>query len=171
MTESDRERFLDIVIGFAELKGKVLSAGALQLFWNAMQDWSIGDFSVAAAMLIRTCEFMPTPKNFEDLKKAGRETPAEAWIAARKFLRWGLHGYTLDENCPPKIATCIRALGGANVIAMTDEDKLPFLERRFTEHYETLEDADDARRGAPEIAYDRSISLPIALIDSDLSQL
>jgi hypothetical protein len=155
MIASERKEFLEIVIGFAELKGKTLSAPALELFWNSMRAWSLDDFRTAANQLIRTFDYMPTPKQFEDLRKAWRETPAEAWNSAREFLRWGLHGYTLDAKCPAKIATCLNALGGANTVAMCDEDKLPFLERRFCEHYETLEDAEDTRSAVPQLADDR----------------
>ncbi len=156
MLVTDEEEFLKVLNGLAAMKKLELNAPAIELWWLSFQSWEIADFKIAAAQLIKTCKWIG-PNDFENLRKAGRETPAEAWVAARKFLRWGLHGYTLDENCPPKIATCIRALGGANVIAMTDEDKLPFLERRFTEHYETLEDADDVRRSefGPMIESDR----------------
>ena len=70
MQPSDRKAFLEVVVGFAELKGKQLSAPALELYWNAMQGWTIEDFRKAAAHLLQTCEFMPTPKDFNDLKKA-----------------------------------------------------------------------------------------------------
>lgn len=153
MNAGDREQFLKIVIGFAELKGKKLSAPALELYWNAMQDWDFAHFQLAANRLLKTSEFMPTPKDFEDLRKAGRETAGEAWIEARRNLVWSLHGYTLDARCPPLIARAVRAIGGANVIAMCDEDKLTFLERRFTEHFEAMQESEETRDAVPEIAY------------------
>lgn len=153
MNSIDRKAFLEIVIGFAELKGKVLSAPALELFWNAMQGWSLPDFQLAANELVRTCEFMPTPKDFEDLRRAGRQTPGEAWTTARQHLRWGLHTYTLDPACPPLIARCVHMLGGPNVVAMCEESKLTFLERRFTEHFHALQESNDIREAVPGLAY------------------
>ena len=48
MRPNDRQKFAAIVTGFAELKGKALSAAALDLYWAAMQQWSIEDFTAAA---------------------------------------------------------------------------------------------------------------------------
>lgn len=153
MKPADREPFLEIVVGFAEIRGKTLSAPALELYWNAMQSWSLNDFQEAANQLIRTCEWMPTPKHFEDLRKAGRHTPGEAWLTARQHIRWGLHGYTLDPRCPALVAKAVHVIGGPNVIGMCDEDKLTFLERRFTEHFETMQESEDTRELVPQIVY------------------
>lgn len=153
MKSTDRKAFLEIVIGFAELRGKQLSAPALELYWNAMQGWDLADFQAAANHLLRSCEWMPLPHHFEELRKAGRETPGEAWIEARKHLVWGLHGYTLHQDCPELIARAVRSVGGANVIAMCDEDKLTFLEKRFVEHFEAMKDSEDTRQAVPKIAY------------------
>lgn len=158
MKAEDRKGFLEIVMGFAELKGKVLSAPALELYWRAMQRWDLADFQAAADELLRTCEWMPLPHHFEALRKAGRDTPGEAWIEARHHLVWGLHGYTLHKDCPPLIARAVRAVGGANVIGMCDEDKLTFLERRFTEHFETMQDSEETREAVPQIAYHDDLS-------------
>lgn len=154
MTKADRKPFLEIILGFAELKGKALSAPAMELYWASMQAWSLADFQIAANHLLKTCTFMPTPKDFNDLRLAGRDTAAEAWIKARQSLAWGLHGYTEKPGIDPLISKALRAIGGANVLAMTDEDELPFLERRFIEHYTDISDAEDVREALPQIAQD-----------------
>ncbi len=163
MTPRDRKPFLEIVIGFAELKGKQLSAPALELYWNAMQHWSLQDFQAAANHLIRVGEFMPTPKDFEDLRKAGRQTATEIWLTVRRYMRWGLHGWTIDDDCPPMIAKCIQVIGGPNAIAQCDENKLHFLERRFVQAYEELAEVEDHRQAVPQIAHN-PFSSPAALI-------
>ncbi len=139
-------------MGFAELKGKSLSAPALELYWNAMQGWSLEDFQAAANQLIRTCEWMPTPKNFEDLRKAGRMTAAEAWDRALRHCSTGAwrKGPLGDEL----IDQAIRVLGGYQAIAMGDISALQWLEKRFCQHYEQVEDAHDTRESVPQIAYD-----------------
>ena len=152
MKPSDRDAFLKIVIGFAELKGKKLSAPALELYWGAMREWSLVDFRHAAEQLIRTCEFMPTPKDFEDLRKAGRPTAAESW--ARAVHHASSSAYRDGHLGDAAIDTCVAALGGYYAIAMTDRDKLPHLERRFTEHYEHQVDAQDTRAAVPQLAAD-----------------
>ncbi len=156
MKPEDRKAFLDVVIGLCELKGKQLSAPALEIYWGALQRWPIDEVKVAANHLATTCEFMPMPKDFEDLRKAGRATAGESWAKAVKACGTchSAQGYTSGGTCgDPFIDRVVRAIGGYKVIAMCDEDKLHFLELRFTEHFETMLDADDTRVGVPEIAF------------------
>jgi hypothetical protein len=154
MIESDFEAFSAVVVGFAELKGKTLSTPAIKLYWGAMRHWSLEDFIVAAELLLQTAEFMPIPKDFEDLRKAGRATAPEAWITARDAIRsasWSdieSSGFTCGN---PLIDRAVRAIGGYRAIGMCDSDKLHFLERRFAEHFETLETVTDTREAVPQI--------------------
>ena len=152
MLPTDRTDFVKIVIGFAELKGKSLSAPALELYWNAMQSWSLEDFRAAANHLIGTTEFMPTPKDFNDLRNAARPTAAEAFLEARRYLKWGIHAYTLDPACPSLIARCVYAIGGPNAIALCETDKLHFLERQFSAIYDGMESVQDIRQALPAIS-------------------
>ena len=147
MQPSDRKAFLEVVVGFAELKGKQLSAPALELYWNAMQGWTIEDFRKAAAHLLQTCEFMPTPKDFNDLKKAAMMTEGEAWAAVMKHLKGGYRSGGLT----PEIDRAVAACGGYRSLAMMDSEKLTFQERRFAQHYGDMNDVVE-RRAA--IGYD-----------------
>lgn len=151
MTPQDRAAFLEVVVGFAELKGKQLSAPALELYWRAMQHWSLADFRVAAEQLIRTCEFMPTPKDFEDLRKANELTAGEAWADVLKYVRSGGEDET-DFGDQPRTVAAVRAIGGFRAIAMSRTDQTPFLERRFAEHYDAISDREDVREAVPQIA-------------------
>lgn len=173
MTPSDRRPFLEIVIGFAELKGRALSAPALELYWRAMQAWTIEDFRAGAEQLVRTSKFMPGPDEFEALRRAGRETPAEAWARAVEHARSS--AYRRGPLGDRQVDLLVAGLGGYVAIAMSDESALHFLERRFTEHFETLQDVDATRDAVPEIAYSgprklghgpntlRPLSLPASL--------
>jgi len=121
-----------------------------------MQRWPIGDFRKAAEHLLQACEFMPMPKDFEDLRKAGRATAGEAWAKALAACGscHSAHGYTNGGTCgDPFVDRIVRAIGGYKTIALCDEDKLHFLELRFTEHFDTMIDADDVREAMPQIAY------------------
>lgn len=144
MTPADRKAFLEVVIGFAELKGKQLSAPALELYWRAMQGWDLADFRAAAEQLLRTCEFMPTPKDFEDLRKAGELSAGEAWSLVLDAARG--HAELPDD---PRIDAAVRAIGGLRAIGMSTTDQTPFLERRFAEHYETIGEREDIREAVP----------------------
>jgi hypothetical protein len=153
MQAHDRRAFLEVVIGFAELKGKQLSAPALELFWNSMQDWTIEEFRTAANILVRTAEFMPTPKDFHDLRKAAHPTAGEAWAAVLRYLPWS-GSYLPGDETPkpdgltPEVEKAVRALGGYRALAMMPSKELTWMERRFADHYADILDAKD-RRGEP----------------------
>lgn len=150
MKPSDRTEFVEIVLGFAELKGKQLSAPALELYWRSLQHWPLPAFKAAAEQLVRTSEFMPGPKEFEDLRKAGRPTAGEAWGRVLQHVRdsaW--RKGPLGDPLIDKVVSC---LGGYGAIALCELDKAHFLERRFAEHYEAIQDAEDVRNALPQIA-------------------
>lgn len=148
MNLEDRKAFLEVVVGFAELKGKQLSAPALELYWNAMRGrWCLDDFRAAAAHLLQTCEFMPTPKDFEDLRRKGEPTAGEAWQLA-------LHGKAEPGSRAARAAAIVS--NGRRLAMMDIERELPHVQRRFFEVYADLEDADEARGGVPQIAGQRA---------------
>jgi hypothetical protein len=151
MQPNDRPEFLRILNGLAAIKpGKGLTPEALDVWWQAMGDWALANFREAAGHLARTVEFMPSPFHFEQLRKAGRETAAEAWVrVVRQSPRWR-GGEQGDPD--PLIDACIRAIGGNEKIAMTDVAELHWLEKRFSEAYEELRDVQEHRDAVPQIA-------------------
>lgn len=152
MTPADRQAFIEVVIGFAEIKGRALSAPALELYWRSLQHWPLEAFRAAAEQLVRTCEFMPGPKDFEDLRKAGRATAGEAWaevLAHVRAGRYGGRGIVISELVDGAVA----AIGGYHAIGMSEVDKTHFLEKRFNAAFEQLQDAEDVREAVPQIAY------------------
>ena len=151
MTPEDRTKFLEVVIGFAELKGKQLSAPALELYWRALKHWPLEAFQAAAAELLRTSEFMPTPKQFEDLRKAGRMTAGEAFAAAREVAKHS-RPHTASTSGDPRIDAAAAACGGYFAMGMAETEKIGFLERRFCEHFESISDAEDTREAVPQLA-------------------
>jgi hypothetical protein len=148
---ADRKAFIETVIGFAELKGKKLSVPALELYWRALQHWSLEDFRAAAEQLLRTCEFMPVPKDFEDLRKAARMTPGEAWAEVLACARQG--GKSIGDSLTDR---AVRAIGGYHAISMSNTEQTPFLERRFCTHYEAIRDSEEIREAVPQIVCDET---------------
>lgn len=173
MNIRDYEKFTEVIVGFAELKGKQLSPAAVELYWRAMQHWPIDEFRRAAEHLLRTCAFMPTPKDFEDLRKAGRETAAEAWERARRFADslYSPTGYRDGEIGDYAIDMAVQSLGGYPAIAMCDVDKLHFLERRFAERFEELSDAEETRNRLPQIASPQRAGSTLRLRTGGLKRL
>lgn len=142
MTQDDYDGFCEVVIGFAELKGKQLSAPAVELFWHAMRHWPLDAFRAAAEQLLRTCQFMPTPKDFQDLLRAGEHTAGEAWDAV--YLGRGV--VTERARRAAEIASSGRRLGMLDI-----EREVPHVQRRFIEIYNELTDVEHTRAALPDL--------------------
>lgn len=154
MQATDKPEFLKVMNGMAAMRKASLIPEVLDLWWICVADWKIEDFKAAAVQVLKTTTFMPQPKDFEDLRKAGRETAGEVFASISRWIVYSPHGHTLREDTPRAIAAAIRAMGGANAYMMSDERKLPFLERRFCEHYDQITGVEDIRAVLPQIAYE-----------------
>ena len=164
MQASDYPRFQAVMTGMAELYQRELSGPLLDVYWLALADWELHEFEAAARQLMKTEEFMPKPTAFNSLRKAGRMTAGEAWAYVLKFARtefnfWDSGRPTIKPSAifPESnlINRAVAAIGGYSAIAGSNTDKTQFLEKRFCEHYESLQDADEVREAVPEIAFDR----------------
>lgn len=148
MQQEDFTRFRDVMRGMGRVFSSEPDAVILDAYWLALRDWSLADFEKAAGHLMATCQFMPRPNDFTKLKKAGEQTPGEAWAAVLKLcLQW--------RNVQPdsRILRAANAVGGLRSIAHANiEDDLPFIEKRFKEAYEELEDVESVRKALPGIA-------------------
>jgi len=153
---ADKPAFSKILIGLAAIKpGGKLTPEALEMWWLALENWTLAEFRSAASHLAKTVEFMPSPFHFEQLRKAGRLTAPEAWERARAACGSAIQCGQVTHNgsCGDElIDRAVRGIGGYGAIAMCDRDKLPFLERRFAEHYEQLQDTEEVRQALPQIA-------------------
>lgn len=152
MQPSDKADFLKVLNGMAAMKKAQLIPEVLDLWWACMADWSIEDFKGAAVHVMKNATFMPTPKDFEDLCKAGRHTAGEAFAKAVGWARSGSYRTPAKSEDGKFIDRVVHALGGYQVISMCDEEKLHFLEKRFAEHFETMRDSADVREALPSIA-------------------
>ncbi len=149
MDAENREEFFQVLIGMAEIKSKEMTTEAFEIWWNAMQAWEISEFKKAAGYLLKNCQFMPTPYDFEQLRKKGETSAHEAWATvlahAEGPWRKGVLGDALTDRA-------VGMLGGYRVIALTDKDKLGFLERRFLDHYNDFQDTQDVREALPNLS-------------------
>jgi hypothetical protein len=151
MLDRDKPEFVRILNGLAAIKpGAKLTPEALDVWWLALQDWPIDQFKAAAGHIARNVEFFPSPYHFEQLRRAEEPTAGEAFAAAIAHAASGAwrHGGTGR----PEVDRAVRAIGGWHVIAMGDEDKLHFLERRFTEHFDAIQDSERVRDELPMLA-------------------
>lgn len=157
MQPIDRTEFARVLNGLAAIKRVDLTPEALGLWWLAMARWTLEDFKAAATELVRTLKFMPGPNDFEDLRKAGRMTPGEAWALALTAWDTGVRNVVTGEfsgstSGDPLVDAVVRMIGGYSVLAKSTDEQLAFIERRFCEHYETLQDSADVRGALPQIA-------------------
>lgn len=162
MLPSDKPQFLKVLNGMAAMRKAQLLPEVLDLWWACMSAWTIEDFKAAAVHVLKSSEFMPTPKDFEDLRKAGEPTAGEAWARVLESVRngsyrWeGCAGRSLHSGFAPPTdaltAASVRAIGGYEAIAMHEEATLHFLERRFCEHYAAIGEREQVREALPQIA-------------------
>lgn len=153
MTPADKRRFAQVIAAFAEIKGRPLSAPAIELYWSAMQDWHIDAFEQAAHHLLRTCEFFPTPADFEQIRRAGQLQAPEAWAVVLDAIRAGAHRFGQLDTIPADVRRAVTACGGWQAIAMADEFRIGQLERAFLQHFASLATVAEARAAAPAVAH------------------
>lgn len=146
MQQDDFRRFRSVMNGMAKLYGGELDAPTLDAYWLALRGWALADFEAGAAQLMRTSKFMPRPADFEELRRAGLPTAGEAWAEARTCWRRG--GSGTGDALTDRV---VQMLGGYRAMGMMSSDQMPFLERRFAEHYESLRDAEEIRDAVPQI--------------------
>lgn len=147
MQTDDANRFRDLLRGMGRVFGSEPDAVVLDAYWLALRDWSLKDFEGACGHLLKTAKFMPRPHDFTELRKADRLTAGEAWSEVLAIVRAG--GNSHDD---PVVTQAVRAIGGFNAIGMSHTDQTHFLEKRFNEHYESINDAEDVRAALPNIA-------------------
>lgn len=159
MRPSDKPEFVAILNGMAAVKPNAnLTKEAYEIWWNAMQGWGIEDFRSAASHLVSAVQFMPNPYDFDQLRKASRMTSGEAWLKAVASIGSARvpGGHSGGTSGDPLIDRAVRAIGGFGAIAMCDLDKLPFMERRFCEHYAEMGDAENTREAVPQLTQDEA---------------
>jgi hypothetical protein len=156
MDNNDKSRFLKVLNGMAAMKSKQLSNEAILLWWAALKDkWDIDDFEDAAAILITECQFMPSPYEFEQLRKANQTSKHEAWAIALAHCEGG---WRRNPSCGyPLIDQAIANLGGYQTIALKPQDQLSFIERRFADIYEDMSATNDVRAALPNLSTDTKL--------------
>lgn len=159
MQASDFPRFQSVMTGMAELYQRELSAPLLDAYWLALADWNLQEFEAAAAQLMKTEEFMPRPVAFNKLRKAGRVTAAEVWIEVLEHARHDspnfMNGHV--RGLSDLANRALRAIGGLSTVAMSDPSKTTFLERRFSEVYDQMDESDEVREALTGFSFDRPL--------------
>lgn len=156
MRPDDSARFRNTLTGMFRMYRQEPDGLVLDAYWIALRDWSVEDFEGAARHLMQTAKFMPLPAEFNELRKAGRPTAGEAWADALDAVRHSQ--YPTDDLL---LERAVRAIGGWKALGMTTDEGLPFIERRFAEHFESIQDADDIREAVPSITHEQRLDGPV----------
>lgn len=169
MQENDVTQFRNVIVGMGRMFGQEIDALVLEMYWLALKGWELEEFKSAAAHLLGSSKFMPRPADFTDLRNAGRMTAGEAFSAAMAVAR-DCSRHRASTAGDPRIDAAVAACGGYFAMGQQETEKLGFLERRFTEHYESISDAEDVREAVPQIAnrLPRDISNLLKQIRSEL---
>lgn len=160
MLEIDAKKFRDLMRAMCKLYGQEADEVLFDAYWLALRDWPFDAFEQAAGHLMASSKFMPRPADFNELRKASRPTSAEAWLKALAGIKsaYTPNGYYGGTSGDPLIDSAIRCLGGYAAIGNCDEEKLHWLEKRFSEIYENMQEAEDVRESVPMIAGPRQIT-------------
>lgn len=148
MNSSDREEFVRVLNGLAAIKRVDLTKEAIELWWQSLKDWPVDDFRDAAGYLLKNCQFMPAPYDFEQLRKGSEISSCEAWSLAIEHTKGPWRQRVLGEA---RIDRAVESLGGYSSIALSNIDKLGFLERRFRDVYDDFLSKDTIRQSLPDM--------------------
>ena len=145
---SEKKEFVRVLTSLADIKRVDLTKETYEMWWNCMRDWTISDFSDAAGFLLKNCQFMPTPFDFEQLRKKREPSAHEAWAKVMCHVEGAWRQGVLGDALIDRV---IAMLGGYRLIALTSSDKLGFLERRFMDAYNDLLDTGGVRAALPRL--------------------
>ncbi len=156
MTPEDYESFGGILLGFAEPRRIALSSTTVELYWGALADWTFEEFRSAANILFKKCDWMPTPKDFEDLRRSATERAGvDAWEMARRAARSAIALGRVRQDVTSGDALVDRAvatIGGYGAIALCETAWLHALERRFLQAYVEVREVAEIRAALPHFA-------------------
>lgn len=157
MLADERGEFRNVMVGMARMYERDLDGPLLDAYWLALRAWTLQEFEQAAAHLMANSKWMPRPADFTALRRAGRKTPGEAWALAKHSWSTGGRNVVTGEisgatSGDELVDQAVRMIGGYSVIARSTDEQLGYLERRFCEHYESLQDVTETREAVPQIA-------------------
>lgn len=140
MDRSDFKRFAMTLTACAELYGKTISEGAMQLWWQSLERFEIEQVQRAFRAVVESPDggqFMPKPADI--IKALDGNSTDRSLIAWGKVLdamsRVGAYQSVAFDD--PAIHAAIVDLGGWVTLCRTQNDEMPFVQRRFCDAHKT----------------------------------
>lgn len=143
MVENDYGRFKVCITGLIEVcgnYGRELSSGAIMLWWQALERYSIEAIEDAASKYLQSPDVTnssPKPADLIRFVEGGgsRDNAEMAWTQVLKAC--ADHGaYRSVKFDDPCINQSVKDVGGWAKLCATDQDELPFVGNRFRQIYE-----------------------------------
>ncbi len=142
MIESDKKVFRVIMVGAGEVYGKEITKPLLQIYYNALKDYSIEYINAAFSEHLADTKhgtFFPKPADILSYLRLSSSHKAEsAWLTiVIEIQASGNFKYLqLDDDVA---LMSLQSIGGWRFICMSNEDQLPWLKKNFIEAYERLQ--------------------------------
>lgn len=136
-SKDDLKKFSQLIIALSEIfdPGNKPSALKIELYFNALEDLSIEQIEKAVSKVIKMRVFNGLPKPAEIREKINDENSMDYLNAWAKVM------ISLESGREPKdfaIKETIRRLGGWSWLSMQTYNQLIWVEKRFIEHFETI---------------------------------
>lgn len=149
MDSRDKKEFLKILTGLAELFDKKISDALFGIYWQALEDLSLGDFNRAANSLALTAKFFPKPAEFREQILPAMS--AQAAIAYKKledaFSSAGVYRTVVFDD--PVIHAVVENLGGWMHYCNLPEVEVKWYRKEFEKHYANFAPLIAAKRLKP----------------------
>lgn len=150
MNESDKNDFTEIMMGLGELYGKEVTKPLLRIYFTALQNMTIQEFSQAASLHTQSIEkagtFFPKPADIiraltGSIEKQAQEVEDKAEMAwACVVGEISRIGHTSPLQIEDRQAmAAVKALGGWMSLCMSSNNELTWKKKEFMKVYETYE--------------------------------
>ena len=137
MQPQDEIMFADLMIGLSEVFDGQPSAIKTEMYFNALYEFDIAQVKGAIKEIVRSRTFASFPKPGEIRAAIIGSTASkglESWGVVMECLEQGRE----PEN--PKVREALRRIGDWSWLMARDYDELKWIEKRFVEHYESLDE-------------------------------
>ena len=146
--EINKEKTISILFSVAEMYGKELSQGALNIFFMGIKSLSQEEFEDAVSKHLEDQEkgmFFPKPADLiGQVRRSGKQN--SEMVGQSSELGWSLVMSHLSKvgsygnlNISDKVAVeTIRQMGGWKSLCMAHTDKMSFKQREFMSLYQTV---------------------------------
>lgn len=134
MKTDDKTEFVTLLTELSAYYEKNLRDFAVKVWWKAMGELSIEEFTIAVEKAICEFPFFPTPNQVLGLAHGDRNLLAgQQWAKAMGEIANGVR--LTDSQLDPYAKAAIADLGGLYTLGILEESKLHWKEKEFKELY------------------------------------